>query len=109
MSTPMTFQAWLQQTLDADQLADLARYGAAGGFPGLTYYRETGALYERYHDEIWEALYDDAQDFGYRNPLAFVADLGGSKDVATGGQFANLCVWYLAERTAQQLAEEGAR
>ena len=102
MSTPTTFLAWLHETLDADQLADLARYGAAGGFPGLIHYSETSALYERYHDEIWEALYDDAQDFGYSDPLAFVASLGGSTDVATGGQFANLLVWYMAERSAHQ-------
>ena len=105
MSTPTTFVAWLTETLDADQLADLARYGAAGGFPGLTYYCETTALYERYHDEIWEALYDDAQDFGYSDPLAFVADLGGSKDVATGGQLTKLLVWYISERTAQRITD----
>ena len=102
MSDPTTFCAWLQETLDPDQIADLAHYGAAAGFPGLIYYSETSALYERYHDEIWEALYDDAQDFGHSDPLAFVASLGGSKDVATGGQFANLLVWYLAERIAHQ-------
>ena len=90
MSDPTTFCAWLQETLDPDQIADLAHYGAAAGFPGLTYYRD-----------------NDAQDLGYSTPLAFVASLGGSKDVATGGQFANLCVWYLAERTAQQVNGAG--
>ena len=106
MCTTMTFRAWLTDTLDADQINDLACYGAAGGFPGLIYYCETSALYERYHDEIWGALYDDAQDFGYSNPLAFVADLGGSKDVATGGQFENLVVWHMAERTAREITDD---
>ena len=48
MCAPTTFQAWLQETLDPDQIADLARYGADTGWPGLTYTADCEELYDIY-------------------------------------------------------------
>ena len=105
MSAPETFHAWLQETLDAEQIADLAHYGAAGGFAGLTYYSETSALYEAYETEIWDALAEDAADFGHSSPLELVATFCGARNVETDTQFRNLAVWYIAERTAQEITD----
>jgi len=101
----MTFQDWLKETLDPDQIRDLAEHGAAAGFPGLTYYKETNALYDRFEDEIWQALEDDAEAFGFKTPLELIASFNGAKDVHGDSQFRNLLVWYLAERIAH-LAED---
>lgn len=103
---PTTFREWMLDTLKPDTIRDLAEYGAAGGFPGLTYYSDTCALYEVYEDEIWESLWEQAEGFGHAHPLELIASFGDAKGVATDTQFKNLLVWYLAEETARQLVEE---
>lgn len=104
-----TFRSWLQETLDAEQIEDLAEYGADAGWPGLTYYSETGALYEAREPEIWDALSEDAADFGHASPLELVATFNGAKAVETDSQFRNLLVWYMAERTAREIADAGQK
>lgn len=84
---------------------DLATHGASGGFPGLTYYTETGELYDRHEEEIWTALEEDAENMGAENVLAFIATFGGAKDVQDLATFKNLMVWYLAERVANGIAD----
>lgn len=101
----MTFQEWLTEELDSEQIGDLIEYGAAGGFPGLTYYSDTGKLYEEHKDEIWDALFEDAENQGLSIP-ALVGTFGGAENVGSHAQFENLLVWYMAERTAFQLVEE---
>jgi hypothetical protein len=103
---PNTFKEWLQETLDADQIKNLANYGADAGWPGLTYYKDTCALYEEYEAEIWECLSDDASGQGYKNILELIATFGGSDCVSCKDTFENLLVWYMAERTARELSGE---
>ena len=105
MSTPATFIDWLQETLDADQLADLARYGADTGWPGLTYTTDCVELYDRHADEIREALNEDTESFGYDCPDAFVATFNRSDMLWTEDGRKNLLVWYLAERTAREITD----
>ena len=62
---PKTFRAWLTEMLDAEQIEDLARHGADTGWPGLTYTSDCVELFERYEEEIREALNEDAEAFGY--------------------------------------------
>lgn len=88
-----------------DTWRDLAKHGADSGWPGLTYYADTSALYDAHEDEIWEALYDDTQSFGLDHPLAFIATLGGAQHVGSQAQFANLLVWYMAERVAREIED----
>ena len=100
-----TFRAWLEETLDREQIIDLSEQGAGTGWPGLTYYSETSALYEQYEDEIWQAIEDDADGQGC-TPLALIASFGGANDVHGDDQLRNLLVWYMAERTAYEIANE---
>lgn len=83
-----------------DTMRDIASHGADAGFPGITYYRDTVALYERHHDEIWDMLAADADDMGEPHALALVATFGGARNVGSQDQLANLLVWYAAERIA---------
>ena len=85
-----------------DTIADLARGGADAGWHGLTYYHDTTALYNAFHDEIWDALYEDAEEMGAAHPLALVAGFGGASNVGSDAQFKNLLVWYMAERIASR-------
>jgi hypothetical protein len=95
-----SFREWMQENMEPDTIRDLAEHGASAGWPGLTYYSETGKLYEEFEDEIWQALEDDAGDFGHKTPLEMIASFNGAKDVHSDVQLRNLLVWYLAERTA---------
>jgi hypothetical protein len=102
----MTFEDALRETWgeDADEtFRDLARGGADAGFPGLTYYRDTVALYEAHAEEIWEALAEDADSLGEPHPLALIATFGGAAHVGSSDQLANLLTWYMAERIAHRL------
>ena len=105
MSTPTTFLAWLTETLDPDQLADLARYGADTGWPGLTYTTDCVELYDCYADEIREALNEDAEDFGYDHPEALVATFARSDMLWSEDGRKSLLVWFIAERTAREITD----
>lgn len=61
-------------------------------------------LHDRFEDQIWDALYEDAPVEGM-SILSFVASLGDSKDVGSMDQLKNLLVWYMAERTAREIVE----
>ena len=98
-----SFRAWMKAHFDEGSLRDLAQYGAQSGFPGLTYYKDTGALYDKFHDEIWEVLYEDAESMGHKNILEMLGTFGGAENVGTDDQFKNLLVWYMAERVAREL------
>ena len=101
-----TFESWMRANFDKSTLNDMVRYGVSGGFSGLIWYSDTCKLYDKFADEIWDALYDDAQDMGYNNILQFIVECFRNSDVTNDAQFKNMLVWYMAERTAQELLED---
>ena len=109
MCNPTTFRAWLTETLDAEQIEDLAGHGADAGWPGLTYFSECVELFDRFQDEIREALNEDTEAFGYESPEALVATFSRSDMLWSEDGRKNLLVWYLAERTAHEITEEAVR
>ena len=105
MKAAKTFKQWLCSTLDRGEISDLAEHGADTGWPGMTYTRDCIALYNRFEDEIWGALADDAESFGKPSAVAFVAGFRRSDMANDPATFKNLLVWYMAERTARELSE----
>ena len=101
-----TFREWMTESLEWDDIENLAEHGAAAGFPGLIYYSDTTALYDRFGEEIWAAAEEDAESIGHTHVLEFVAGFRGGIEVRSQEQFANLLVWYMAERTAQAFVDE---
>jgi hypothetical protein len=97
-----TFKAWMLANLDESQIRDIAQHGADSGWPGLTYYTDTCKLYNRFKEEIWEMLLEDAENLG-QNVFEVIASFGGAKSVGSAEQFENLMTWYAAERIAQDL------
>jgi hypothetical protein len=104
METKQTFKEWMIETIP-ESIEDIAEHGCSGGYPELTYYRDTVALYEEYEDEIWDALDEDYKSFGMKNSLELIASFGGAGDVGSNEQFQNLLTWYLAERTAREIVD----
>lgn len=97
-----TFAQWMSETYTVGELSEIAEHGCSGGVPGMIYYTETTAIFERFEDELWDMLAEDADNFGYPTALAFLASLNGAQDVSTPAQERNLIVWYAAERVAQE-------
>ena len=107
MCTHDNFRSWLTETLDAEQIEDLAGHGADAGFPSLTYTSDCVELFERFEPEIREALNEDAEAYGYDSPEAFVATFGRRDMLWSEDGRKNLLVWFMAERTAHEIAEAG--
>jgi len=93
-----TFEGWFNANL-RESKGDIARHGADCGYPGITYYTDTVALYDKFEDEIWDALDEDAQSYG-QTILELIASFNRAKDVGSGYQLKNLLVWYMCERIA---------
>ena len=90
---------------DMDELKDIYTHGCVSGCAsGLIYYVETSAFYDKYHDEIWDTLHEDANDQGVR-VMELIATFNGVKDVSTDNGFKNLLAWYAAERVAGEIVK----
>ena len=109
MRNPETFRSWLTETLDPEQIEDLAGHGADTGWPGLTYTSECVELFERYEDEIREALNEDTEAYEFDSPEAFVATFRRSDMLWSEDGRKTLLAWFMAERTAHEITEEVAR
>jgi hypothetical protein len=99
-----TLKAWFNHNL-SEYAEDLAIHGAVAGFPGITSYYDTGRLYDQYHDEIWEMLYEDYPSYGYSHILELLATFNGA-DVTNDAQFKNLLVWHACETYARDYEAE---
>jgi len=100
-----TFENWMRANFDRDLLRDIAQRADAGWY-GLTYYTDTTKLYNRFEDEIWEALVSDTEDFGYKTVYEFMAIFNPQYAPTDPTTFKNQLVWYMAERIARQLTDE---
>jgi len=104
-----TFKHWLKEMDKENEgyLSDLAKHGASGGFAGMTMYKETIELYDKYEKEIWEFLFDFAEGMG-ETVLGMLNEsaerVKSSIDDSTS--FKNFVVWFYAEVMAQQITED---
>ena len=88
-----SFRAWFNSHYDKDECRCICEYGASYGPPGLIYYSETNAFYERFEEEVWElALAGDLS----------VADLRDKEALSDPVRFKNAMVWAAAESLAAE-------
>jgi hypothetical protein len=69
---PALTRAVINQT-GRENLEDIARHGADGGFAGFTYYSDTVAFTNKHIDEILERLKDDCDSMGYDSIIVMLA------------------------------------
>ena len=100
------FEAWIKETYEPETLREIVEHGALCGFPGITYYHETVALYNEHEEEIWDALYEEAEAGGFVNVPVFIGSFNGAEHANTPDQFKNLLVWWYVEKTALAATEE---
>ena len=56
--TTTGFEDYLQNTLDADQIRDIANHGMSGGVSGFIYYSELKELWNEYSIDIEDYLFN---------------------------------------------------
>lgn len=102
---PDTFMDWMRTNYTNEDLQNIAQHGASAGFTGMTYFSETTELHDRYEDELWDMLADDASYSGNHNVAQFIGEMA---DVSSMGELKNWIVWYAAEKYANILTGEEA-
>jgi hypothetical protein len=112
--------AVIRQIGDPDSLADVARYGASGGYCGFTYYSDTVAFFKRHREAIRGLVEEMANQLG-EEPLVMVAHFNclkpcDNEDRASiarclyGGRLkdentnvANALAWFALEEVARAM------
>lgn len=111
--------------VDREQLEDVVRHGASGGFPGFTYYTDTLAFYKAHKADLLKMAEEMASELGQgmlemiagfgclvdsqRKPQYSVDEIGeaiysGRGDAAT--QVRNAMAWFALEEVARELNPE---
>ena len=98
----MDIKQWLRNGEKEERflIKDIATHGCSGGVGGLIYYWETTKFHAAHEKEIWDLLYEYAQDEGFTliDKVAQVCNGIGSH-----AQFLNALVWWAVEVRAQEL------
>ena len=95
-----TFKEWMKNNYDFEELYAITEHGCISGVAGgLIYYTETCALYDKYTEEMHDALQDYRDNVG-EFPEYVIEHLGSE----TG--FKNAVVWFVAEVYAGELTSE---
>lgn len=91
-----TFEALLTRYIvpSRSEQADLANHGADSGYALLSYYADVEAIYERFEDEICDAV-EDAN--GLSLPSAFAIYAKRKHMSGTLGDYLYFLVWCAAE------------
>ena len=84
-------------------IKDIATHGCSGAVAGIIYYYETTKFHADHEKEIWDLLYDYAQDEGVKlaDKIAQV-----SKDAGSLTQLKNQLVWWAVEVRAHEICNE---
>jgi hypothetical protein len=98
----MTIKEYILENLSPDEIQDVAKHGCSGGVGGFIYYHETSEFHDKFEDEIWDLLWNDADNQGL-TIIEFIKTWSGQKDVGSMAQFKNLLCWYAVERICADL------
>jgi hypothetical protein len=91
---------WVANTYELDEMKDIIQHGMVAGFHSLTYYTDTIAFYDKFAEEIWDLISDNANDHGMTE-MEFIASWNGQKNVGSDAQFKNLLCWFAVEECAR--------
>ena len=104
---PIDIKQWLCKG-EKDEvflIKDIATHGCLGGVNGIIYYYETTKFHGEHEKEIWDLLYQYAQDSGEKL-MDYIAAIPIMKDVGSHAQFVNALVWWAVEVRAQEMLVE---
>lgn len=106
----MNFNEWFDKHLDNDKerrdIKTLVNHGADAGVYHIIYTNECVELYNRFEREIWEAMFEDAEEQGYSTPEQMLIGCKRSDMLSDYESSKTLKVWYMCERRAHQKYNE---
>lgn len=92
-----TIKDFILENFSPEEIKDITEHGLVSGIgSALIYYKDTVAFHDKHESEIWDLLYDQANEQSL-SILEFIAELNGHKDVGGIEQFKNLLAWFAAE------------
>ena len=98
----MDIKQWLRKG-EKDEvflIKDIATHGCSGAVNGIIYYWETTKFHADHEKEIWDLLYEYAQQNG-EQLMEKVAQI--CKDAGSHAQFVNALVWWAVEVRAHEI------
>jgi hypothetical protein len=102
-----TIKDWIleKEKDDVVRIEDIVLHGCSGGIGGLIYYRETTAFHDDHEKEIWDELYEAAQQEGLKimDLVHRIAPEAGSIT-----QVKNDLAWWAVEVVASRIIHERA-
>ena len=107
--TKETIKVWvLNEVKDGSiNLEEVVKHGFVNGcVSSLIYYEDTAKFHDKFEEEIWEMLYDEHEEFGFKSIPEYIESFNGSKNVGSLEQFKNLLAWYAVENVARQILDE---
>ncbi len=96
------FNKWFDENLSA-AARDISEHGADCGWPHISYTSDCVNLYDRFEDEIYDALNDDAESMGYGNVEEMISNFGRADMLSWPEGRKNLLLWFMVERRAHEL------
>ena len=101
----MDIKQWLRKGEEDNifLIKDIATHGCSGAVNGIIYYYETTKFHADHEKEIWDLLYEHAQQEG-EQLIDKVAQV--CKGIGSHAQFVNALVWWAVEVRAQELLVE---
>lgn len=100
-----TIKEWVLKNYEESTIKDITNYGMIGGFNNLTTYDETVAFHDKYEEEIWDMLEQDAQNEGC-SIMELIAQFNKQDTIGAMYQLKNNLAWYAVERVCQQILDE---
>ena len=101
----MNIKDWLlkEEKEEVFLIQDISKHGCSGGVCGIIYYNETVRFHDEHEKEIWDLLYEYAEEEGLKL-MDKVAQV--SKDAGSLTQLKNQLVWWAVEVRAHEICEE---
>lgn len=98
------FRAWFRANLK-DSAHDIANHGADCGFPYITYTRDTVKIFDKFGDEIWDIVKDQADEVGDANIALHIASFRRADMLSSLDEFKNLMVWAAVETLSHEYVD----
>lgn len=102
-----TFRAWFKANL-REYARDIAEHGADCGYPHITYTSDTCRIFDKFAEEIWEMVVEQADSAG-ENPAEYISQFRRADMLDNWDSFRNLMVWFACEEVAREMTDKERR
>jgi hypothetical protein len=100
--TMQTIKQYVLSEFTKCTIRDIHENGMVSGFGQLIYYHDTVKFHDEHKDEIWDMLYEEAEQNGM-TICELIASFNGQKNVGSIEQFKNMLCWFAVENICAAL------